>query len=256
MRKITQSEFDMKAALHNRWREGHRDGKRLVLNDSDLMECDLRGCGLVKCDLRGCDFRGSNLSDSDMRYCDLSNCNLSGSNLSGSDFSGSNLSGSNLSGSDFSRSDFSDSNLSGCDMRHCDFSGSDFSGSDLSGCDMRGCDLSGSDLSDAINPAPAEPIAKTKGSQTRQGILDTARSHVSHDRESTSESPEDSFGIIAEYWEAHLGHPVKATDVAIMMALLKVARLRTTPTSLDSWVDLAGYAACGGEIAMEDKSDA
>ena len=37
--------------------------------------------------------------------------------------------------------------------------------------------------------------------------------------------------------------------VALMMALLKVARLIKSPEHLDSWVDLAGYAACGGEIA-------
>lgn len=35
-----------------------------------------------------------------------------------------------------------------------------------------------------------------------------------------------------------------------MMALLKVARI-ATGSSTDSFVDLAGYAACAGEIATE-----
>jgi hypothetical protein len=33
-----------------------------------------------------------------------------------------------------------------------------------------------------------------------------------------------------------------------MMALVKVSRISTSPSKLDHWVDLAGYAACGGEV--------
>lgn len=39
-------------------------------------------------------------------------------------------------------------------------------------------------------------------------------------------------------------------DVAMMLALLKVARIKTGVKG-DSFVDLAGYAACAGEIATE-----
>lgn len=35
----------------------------------------------------------------------------------------------------------------------------------------------------------------------------------------------------------------------MMMALLKIARIRNGRYSADSYVDLAGYAACAGEIA-------
>lgn len=43
----------------------------------------------------------------------------------------------------------------------------------------------------------------------------------------------------------------------MMMALLKIARCTTGQVKLDNYVDLAGYAACGGEIAMrkEDSVD-
>ena len=34
-----------------------------------------------------------------------------------------------------------------------------------------------------------------------------------------------------------------------MMALLKIARIATGKKVIDSYVDLAGYAACAGEIA-------
>ena len=35
----------------------------------------------------------------------------------------------------------------------------------------------------------------------------------------------------------------------MMMALLKVARIKTGVGTVNSFVDLAGYAACAGEIA-------
>jgi hypothetical protein len=43
-----------------------------------------------------------------------------------------------------------------------------------------------------------------------------------------------------------------STDVAVMLALLKVARIKQNPNHTDNWIDIAGYAACGGEIATGD----
>ena len=67
--------------------------------------------------------------------------------------------------------------------------------------------------------------------------------------------PEENFERIANLWRAHLTNKwgrevyLDATDVALMMALLKVARLECNPHHADSWVDLAGYAATGAEVA-------
>ena len=36
--------------------------------------------------------------------------------------------------------------------------------------------------------------------------------------------------------------------VAALLALLKIARIATGHGKSDNWVDLAGYAACGGEL--------
>lgn len=47
---------------------------------------------------------------------------------------------------------------------------------------------------------------------------------------------------------------ITAKDVAAMMGLLKVARI-ATGSSPDSFVDLAGYAACAGEIATKEDSN-
>lgn len=63
-------------------------------------------------------------------------------------------------------------------------------------------------------------------------------------------APENDFETIAAFWTAYLGSPVEATDVAMMMALLKIARVSCGHGTDDCFVDLAGYAACGGEIAV------
>jgi hypothetical protein len=44
------------------------------------------------------------------------------------------------------------------------------------------------------------------------------------------------------------GEPISALDVAHMMILLKIARACKIPTR-DTYVDIAGYAKCGAEIA-------
>ena len=35
---------------------------------------------------------------------------------------------------------------------------------------------------------------------------------------------------------------------AVMMTLLKAARIKSNPKHPDNWVDACGYMACGGEI--------
>lgn len=95
---------------------------------------------------------------------------------------------------------------------------------------------------------------------TRAAVLEKARACVCGEREEDYGSPEDSFGCIAELWEAYLRAAcvspnaiitVTPADVAMMMALLKIARVGTSTIggTADSFVDLAGYAACGAECA-------
>ena len=106
---------------------------------------------------------------------------------------------------------------------------------------------------------PDEGEGKAK-KLTRAAVLEKARACVCGEREQDYGSPEDSFGCIAELWEAYLRAAciapdsvvrVTPTDVAMMMALLKIARVGTSFVggTADSFVDLAGYAACGAECA-------
>lgn len=82
----------------------------------------------------------------------------------------------------------------------------------------------------------------------RPEILDKAKACVCGDREQDYGSPESNFGKIADFWSTYLGYPVSPVDVAAMLALLKIARIASGHAKDDNWVDLAGYAACGGEI--------
>jgi hypothetical protein len=89
---------------------------------------------------------------------------------------------------------------------------------------------------------------------TRAEILAAAAHAVTQDRNATHGEPEDSFGLIAAYWTAHLDRLISFSDVAVMMNLLKLARIKTSPEHADHWIDIAGYAACGGEVATNGNS--
>lgn len=85
----------------------------------------------------------------------------------------------------------------------------------------------------------------------RQDILQSAADCVSGRRQEDYGSPEDSFGRTAKLWTAYKGVEFTAVDVAVMMIQLKIARITEGRNTEDSWVDVAGYAACGGEISTE-----
>lgn len=82
----------------------------------------------------------------------------------------------------------------------------------------------------------------------RAEILHEAEHCICGQREQDYGSPEDNFGTIAQMWTAYTGTLITALDVAMMMCLLKIARIKNGGGTGDSFVDLAGYAACGGEI--------
>ncbi len=97
-------------------------------------------------------------------------------------------------------------------------------------------------LTDVLSHFPDMPES------TRRQILDAAIQCVCSDRETQYGSPEDSFNRIAKLWTAYHDIPYTAHDVAMMMALLKVARITEGRFKDDNYVDLAGYAACAAEI--------
>lgn len=89
----------------------------------------------------------------------------------------------------------------------------------------------------------------------REEVLNAAAKCVNGDRQEDYGKPEHSFDTIAALWNAYLtgkgnnqAQAIDAKDVACMLALLKIARISTGHGKSDNWIDLAGYAACGGEI--------
>ena len=91
---------------------------------------------------------------------------------------------------------------------------------------------------------------------TRADILHAAEKCVCGQRETDYGTPEDNFKTIAELWKTYLrracvdeagGVYIDANDVAMMMTLLKIARIAAGGGKADSWIDLAGYAAYGTE---------
>ena len=98
----------------------------------------------------------------------------------------------------------------------------------------------------------------------RADILDKAKQCICRDREQEYGTPEICFAAIADLWATYLlaAHPdwmkvvladsITAKDVAMMMSLLKVARIAAGKDATDSFVDLAGYAALAGELATHD----
>lgn len=86
----------------------------------------------------------------------------------------------------------------------------------------------------------------------RTEILKKAESVVNGDRDQTYGQPEDNFAVIADLWSAYKGVKFTRVDVSMMMSLLKIARIRSNPDKPDSYVDLAGYAACAAEVAAKE----
>lgn len=92
-------------------------------------------------------------------------------------------------------------------------------------------------------------------SNIREVLLTQAEQLVNGDRNVQYGDPNADFERTAAMWSAYLDHPLVKHDVAAMMALLKISRIAWSADKWDSWVDLAGYAACGASCVFPDPSD-
>lgn len=99
---------------------------------------------------------------------------------------------------------------------------------------------------------------------TRQDYLTSAAECVCKSREEQYGSPEDSFKLIAALWEPYIKEKcvginvdvcITGEDVAVMMALLKIARIAGGRFKADSYTDAIGYIACAGEIAGKENKE-
>jgi hypothetical protein len=104
-------------------------------------------------------------------------------------------------------------------------------------------------------PGQTEAIAEADFTH-RSRCLKTANYLINGERDVQHGSPIANFSSTAGMWTEYLaerlapGVRLEPHDVAAMMVLLKVSRLRASPGKEDHWVDIAGYAGCGMECAI------
>lgn len=82
----------------------------------------------------------------------------------------------------------------------------------------------------------------------REQTLDEAKKCIMGNREQDYGTPESNFATIANLWSDYLDKDISAQQVADMMILMKISRIKNGGGTGDSYVDIAGYAACGNEI--------
>ena len=96
----------------------------------------------------------------------------------------------------------------------------------------------------------------------RDEIIKMVSDIITHDRQSEYGDPEDNFTCIMRLWNNYIFHkkgPIYENlftrkDVAILMMLLKIARMTSSPNHLDNYVDAAGYSIIAGSFCdIEDK---
>lgn len=81
----------------------------------------------------------------------------------------------------------------------------------------------------------------------RQDYLDNASQLIHGDRQKHYGTPQVNFQIIADRWTQFLGVDIDPWQVCVMMADLKIARLRNGFHE-DSVTDAIGYMALAGEL--------
>lgn len=84
---------------------------------------------------------------------------------------------------------------------------------------------------------------------------------VGGDRDRQHGQKYDNFRRIADVWNAYLGirrdpaKPLAPEEVGHMMAMMKIARTQSGDFNIDDYIDLCGYGACAGEIALQAQRD-
>lgn len=83
----------------------------------------------------------------------------------------------------------------------------------------------------------------------RTALLEEALTLITGDRHDTYGEASQHFAEIARLWSMLLGQEIKPAQVTLCLAAMKLIRLSGNLSHQDSWVDLAGYAALGGELS-------
>lgn len=86
----------------------------------------------------------------------------------------------------------------------------------------------------------------------RGKILSEASRLTNADRQDTYGDPLTNHKRIADLWSVYLETEITPSQVALCLCLVKIARLMQTSDHIDSYIDLAAYAAIAGQISEEE----
>ena len=81
----------------------------------------------------------------------------------------------------------------------------------------------------------------------RKEVLRKTESLVNGPRAKEYGDAHENHARIAQMWSVLLDKPVTIQQVYQCMVAVKLARLVVTPDHEDSWIDICGYGALGGE---------
>ena len=87
--------------------------------------------------------------------------------------------------------------------------------------------------------------------KTRKDFLNKAEELINGPRAKEYGPAKFNHERIATIWSVVLGRCITPEQVVACMIGLKLARLAEDSTKDDSWVDIIGYAALGGEIVND-----
>jgi|TARA_B100001057_G_scaffold179995_1_gene180689 hypothetical protein len=87
--------------------------------------------------------------------------------------------------------------------------------------------------------------------KTREDFLNKAEELINGPRAKEYGPAKFNHERIATIWSVVLGRCITPEQVVACMIGLKLARLAEDATKDDSWVDIIGYAALGGEIVND-----
>jgi hypothetical protein len=101
---------------------------------------------------------------------------------------------------------------------------------------------------------PNEVVTPAPPPSEAWATLQDAANLIEGTRNDQHGAREKSHAEIAKLWTWWTGFPIDAHDVAIMMTLLKLSRIKTGGYNRDSYVDGEGYLAIAAELRKTEST--
>ena len=98
---------------------------------------------------------------------------------------------------------------------------------------------------------PKEVFEREQKLATRIELLTEAASLTSGDRQKDYGNPIDNMYHIAQIFNSITGHNIKTSEVPMFHIATKLARMQTSPTKRDHYIDVMAYAGIAYECEVE-----